>query len=394
MRIGLDLRPLQKTSRYRGIGSYLSNLVIELSAADHENEYIYYSLKNKNKIHLLEHSLKRWKEYPLYRPKRPERLHWMWDSLFLATTLNNDNIDIFHAQEITSCPTGILPKKCKTVITVHDMIPFIFWDRYKHAHTFDYRFALKRSLRLLSRADMIIAPSKATKNDILKFIDFPHESVKVIYEGVSQVFSPMDKLKAKEIMKKEYGMDGNYILYIGGADFRKNLHNLLLGYSRSLENHGIKHNLVLAGEVFERSHLNDVKTIQHLVQKLNIENHVKIPGFIPEHHLSCLYSGASLFIMPSLYEGFGLSVLESMACGTPVVTSSVSSLPEVCGNAAFLINPHDVEEISNAIDIVLNDMKTKNSLIQRGLEQARQFNWTKTARETLAVYKELAQRGQ
>lgn len=398
MRIGIDIRPLQKTSRYRGIGSYLRNLVNVLTLNDYENEYVFYSLRNGTPLnlreyypHLCEDKIKKWIEHPLYRPKRPERLHWFWDRLFLHKALNKDNIDLFHSNEITSWPSHLSAKRYKYVVTVHDMIPFVFWNSYKNTYSFDYRFALKQGIKMLNKVDMIISPSETTKRDILRYVEMPPNHIKVIYEGVQHNLLPLDKPEARRIIEKEYGIKDNYILYIGGADFRKNIHNLLVGFGRFLERHHTMHSLVLAGEVFGRTYLSEVKAVFESIEKLRLEKHVKIIGFIPGQHINYLYSGADLFVLPSLYEGFGLPVLEAMACGTPVVTSHVSSLPEIAGNAALLIDPHDVDNIANAIYNVLADNGLRKDLIHKGLERAKQFTWEKTARETLAVYKGLVQ---
>jgi len=396
MRIGIDIRPLQKASKHRGIGSYLRNLVEILLSIDHENDYIFYSLQNGTSLNMREgyphlNKNKKWIEHALYRPKRPERLHWFWDRLFLHKALNKDNIDLFHSNEITSWPSHFSAKRYKYVVTVHDMIPFVFWNSYKNTYSFDYRFALKQGLHLLKKTDMIISPSETTKRDILKYVDLPSNRIKVIYEGVQHNLLPLDKPEARRIIEKEYGIKDNYILYLGGADFRKNIHNLLVGFGRFLERHHTMHSLVLAGEVFERTYLSEVKAVFESIEKLRLEKHIKVLGFISDQYINYLYSGADLFVFPSLYEGFGLPVLEAMACGTPVVTSHVSSLPEIAGNAALLIDPHDVDNIANAIYNVLKDNGLRKDLIHKGLERAKQFMWEKTARETLAVYKGFVQ---
>ena len=126
----------------------------------------------------------------LIQTKRPERLHWFWDRLFLHKALNKDNIDLFHSNEITSWPSHFSAKRYKYVVTVHDMIPFIFWNSYKNTYSFDYRFALKQGLHLLKKVDMIISPSEATKNDILRYVELPPDRIKVIYEGVREIFFP------------------------------------------------------------------------------------------------------------------------------------------------------------------------------------------------------------
>ncbi len=398
MRIGFDIRPLQKTSRYRGIGSYLRNLVGELSSIDYENEYVFYSLKNCEPFNLagygarLHDGSNKWREHSLYRLKKPERLHWVWDTLFLPASLKSDAIDIFHANEITSIPSSGKGRKYKVIVTVHDMIPFIFPEASRSAYPFDYRSALRQGLQRLKNVDAIISPSEATKNDILKFTEFSPGHIKVIYEGVRRDFSPLDKRKSRKELEERYGLSGSYILYLGGVDFRKNIDTLLHSFSRCIKKHRMEHFLVLAGEAFERTHLREVRAVFETIHKLDLEKRVKVVGYVSEDCLNFLYSGAEVFVLPSLYEGFGLPVLESMACGTPVVTSNASSIPEVAGDAAFLLNPFDVEAIADAIYTVLADGGLRNSMIQKGLERAKRFTWKKMAKETVSVYESLVQK--
>lgn len=397
MRIGIDIRPLQKTSRYRGIGSYLRNLVEELSLLDYETNYVFYSLKNGEPFNLAGYGVRlldgsdRWREHPLYRPEKPERCHWIWDSLFLPSSLKSDTIDVFHANEITSIPFSKRGEKYKVIVTVHDMIPFIFPEAYKSAYPFDYRIALRQGLWRLKNVDAIIVPSQTTKEDILKFIKFPPEHIKVIYEGVREDFFPLDKFESRKGLEEKYGLCGRYILYLGGVDFRKNIGVLLRSFIRCIEKYRIEHSLALAGEVFKRKHLREVVAVFESIHKLGLGKRVKIVGYIPEDHLNSLYSGADIFFMPSLYEGFGLPILEAMACGTPVIASNVSSIPEVAGEAAFLLNPCDIEAIADAIYAVLADNELRNSMVIKGLERVKLFTWRKMATETVAIYKNLIQ---
>ncbi len=397
MRIGIDIRPLQKTSRYRGIGSYLRNLVGELSSIDYENEYVFYSLKNCEPFNLagygarLQDGSNKWREHPLFRLKKPERLHWVWDTLFLPASLKNDAIDIFHANEITSIPSSNKGRKYKVIVTVHDMIPFIFPEASRSAYPFDYRIALRQGLQRLKNVDTIISPSEATKNDVLKFTEFPPGHIKVIYEGVQGDFSPLDKRESRKKLAENYGLSDSYMLYLGGVDFRKNIDTLLHSFSRCIKKHRIEHFLVLAGEAFERTHLREVQTVFESIHKLGLEKRVKVVGYVSEDRLNYLYSGAEVFVLPSLYEGFGLPVLESMSCGTPVVASNASSIPEVAGDAAILLDPYDVEAIADAMYTVLTNSGVRNGMIQRGLERAKRFTWKKMATETVAVYKNLIQ---
>lgn len=387
MHINLDIRHLQKASRYRGIGTYLECLTKSLALIDSENKYTYLSLSHGEPLELKERFNDRWIECPLYRPRKPERLHWVWDRIFLHKVLNSNGADIFHASDLTSVPFLYARRKYKIVVTVHDMIPFKFWDFYSEDYPFDYKFALKKALKKLREVDIIIADSEATKKDILELIEIPQESVKVIYLGVRQDFGCMARLEAKDIVKTEHGINGNYVLYLGGADYRKNVRNIILSFGLLLKKYDVDLKLVLAGEVFERKHLKEIKEIDKFIIKLGLEKRIDKPGVVDDEHLNALYSAAELFVFPSLYEGFGLPVLEAMACGVPVVTSNVSSLPEVAGDAAYFVDPQNVKEIADGMYNVLTDTELRRNMRMKGVERAKMFTWEKTAEETLAVYK-------
>jgi len=390
MRICIDARPLQKASRYRGIGTYISNLTENISLIDKGNSFSYLSLKNG--IPLEQHEgtqFCEWLERPVWRPKRPERLHWLWDKMFLDKTLTDSCTDIFHASDITSLPSQLSARKYKFVITVHDMIPFLFTNSYMKEQPFDYQFALKHGLELLKEADAIITVSESTKRDVAKYAKIPNERIHVIYEGVSEDLLLIDRFESKAIIKRKYGISEDYVLYLGGVDYRKNIKKLIISFNNLLVNSDANFKLVLAGDVFTRKDNKDVKAVCALIEKLNMADNIKMPGLIDEKDLNALYGAANIFVFPSLYEGFGLPILEAMACGTPVITSNISSIPEVCGDAALLVDPNDVDSIAMAMHKVLYSNDMKGQMIRKGLERAKKFSWKMTAEETLAVYKEV-----
>ena len=186
-------------------------------------------------------------------------------------------------------------------------------------------------------------------------------------------------------MFTKYSITGSFILFVGNISPRKNILALLQAFNK-LKKRGIKHKLVIAGKKDQR-----YEQVLKTLNELNLGGEVIFTGYVPEEDLPKLYNAADLFVYPSLYEGFGLPILEAMACGTPVVASNVSSLPEVAGDAGLLVNPQDVDALTNAMYKVLTDDKLKESLIDKGLERAKFFSWEKTARETLEVYKEVAE---
>lgn len=204
-----------------------------------------------------------------------------------------------------------------------------------------------------------------------------------IYSGsTTRHFQPLEEVNITKVLKK-YKINQPYILYVGSFDARKNLLGLLNAFSK-LRQHLPAWKLVIVGARKWKS-----TPVFEVVQRLQLEEYVHFTGFVEEADLPALYNGADLFVFPSLYEGFGLPVLEAMACGIPVVTSNTSSLPEVAGDAALLVDPMDVEAIAAAMQQVLSDPGLAAELRRRGLEQASKFSWERTARETLAVYEKV-----
>jgi glycosyltransferase involved in cell wall biosynthesis len=210
------------------------------------------------------------------------------------------------------------------------------------------------------------------------------ESIRIIVIPLAadQRFRPISQAEAKPILRKS-GVTGPYIFYIGALESRKNLPRLLEAYAK-LRQWSTRWKLVIAGA-------RGVKflPVVDMVQRLQLEAHVQFTGYIADKNLPALYAGADLFTFPSLYEGYGLPVLEAMACGTPVVTSNVSSLPEVAGDAAILVDPYKVEEITAAMRQVLEDEVLAAELRAKGLARAQSFSWERTARETIAVYEKV-----
>jgi glycosyltransferase involved in cell wall biosynthesis len=229
----------------------------------------------------------------------------------------------------------------------------------------------KRKLEWVKKeARLVIAVSENTKKDIVELLGIPAKKIRVIYEASNEKLKIQNsKFKIDEI-KRKYGIEGNYILALGGSP-RKNLGRLIKAYNVSVTQY-LNIELVIVG--------NSQNT------KYQIPN-TKYLGYVPQDELASLYSGALCFVYPSLYEGFGLPVLEAMACGCPVVTSNVSSLPEVAGEAAVLVDPLSEKSIAAGIKEVL---KKREDMVKRGYERVKLFSWEKCARETLAVYQEAA----
>ena len=274
-------------------------------------------------------------------------------------------------------PAHVLPiiHPRRSVVTIHDL-GYLY---HPQAHRLLDRLYLDLSTRYNARAAThLIADSSATKRDLIERHGTDPDKITVVYPGYDDtVFQPVRDEKAIGAVKARHGIAGDYILFVGTLQPRKNLIRLIEAYWK-LEVGNWK--LVIAGkkgwlyrEIFQQ------------VEKLGLEGKVVFTGYVPEGDLPALLSGARLFVFPSLYEGFGLPVLEALACGIPVVCSNVSSLPEVAGDAAILVDPLDVEGLAAGMERVLGDEELRAELIERGFEQVSRFSWERCTRETLDV---------
>jgi len=251
-------------------------------------------------------------------------------------------------------------------------------------------FFLKLLVTLAARrSDRIITVSRDSKKDIVQILKIPESKICVIYEaGSSRVSSfTIAKNKAREKLKKRYGTDKKFILNVSASHPHKNLHRLMEAYDILCKRYQIDCQLVIVGIKGQAQ-----SALMSLVKELCLEKRVMFTGWIPNEDLSLLYSEAELFVFPSLFEGFGLPVLEAMAHGTPVVSSNAASLPEVAGKAAVLVDPYSVDEIAEAMHRILTEGNLRSKLVKKGRQRARRFSWEKTAKETLAVYKRACSR--
>ena len=287
-----------------------------------------------------------------------------------------------HELAVVHDPTGVMPLMltgARRVSTIHDVIPYIYPETSSGLDWLIYRYWLPLAVRLLHA---IITVSQQSKIDIIRYLHIKPEIVTVIPEAANTAYREMSQAEiAPALARNEIHFP--YILYVGSVEARKNLPRLLEAYTylRAWSTHW---KLVIVGaRKWKFSPVFDT------IQRLELEPHVHFTGYVEEADLPALYNGASLFTFPSLYEGFGLPVLEAMACGTPVVTSNTSSLPEVAGDAALLVNPSDVGAITAAMRAVLEHPEQAATMRAKGLERAGEFTWERTARETIAVYEGL-----
>lgn len=282
---------------------------------------------------------------------------------------------IYHATEhLLPC----LPQV--TVLTVHDLI----FERYPQHHTRANRLFLRLAMpRFVAAARHIIAVSRQTQRDLVELYRADPSKITVVYNGVEGKFQPAGDA-ALHAVRSRYSPDRPYLLMLGTLEPRKNHRLALLALAR-LKAAGHPHRLVLAGGrgwLFE--------PVQQEIARLGLQADVTFPGYIPDTEIAALYSAADCVLMPSLYEGFGLPLLEAMACGAPVVASNASSLPEVGGDAALYTTPHDDEAFAAAVHLVLSQPALAAALRARSLARAQEFTWTRCAQQTVAVYRAAA----
>jgi len=298
-------------------------------------------------------------------------LRWSMDKTFGAK-------QVFHATNHLLAHFN----QASTVYTLHDLI----FLRYPQYHMFYNRWYLTVAMpRYLQAAKIIITPSDCSKQDAMHYYKLPEEKFRVIYEAPAPTFHPFADKQQLETIRHKYNLPQQFILHVGTIEPRKNLSRLLDSFKPLLVDWpDLK--LVLIGK--KGWLYNDFFT--HL-QTIGLEDQVIFPGFVEEADLPAMYQLATLFVYPSLYEGFGLPPIEAMACGTPVISSNSSSLPEVVGQAGLLINPTDTQALHQAMRRVLSDESLQQELSERGQEQALRFSWQKAVDEHVAIYRQLDQ---
>jgi len=284
--------------------------------------------------------------------------------------------------DVVHDPTGVMPlalvRGAARVVTVHDAFPYTC---ARTSTTLDWLIYHAWLPRALPAADAVITDSMQSREDIVKHLRVTPERVTVVPLAADRRFRPVNPATVASVLQA-HGVAQPYILYVGALESRKNLPRLLEAYAQ-LRQWSTKWRLVIVGARKWK-----FSPIFETVQRLGLEPHVTFTGYVADEHLPALYAGADLFAFPSLYEGFGLPVLEAMACGTPVVTSNTSSLPEVAGDAAILVDPNSVGQIAEAMRSVLSQPTLAAELIEKGPARSGLFTWERTAQETIDVYRQ------
>jgi glycosyltransferase involved in cell wall biosynthesis len=302
------------------------------------------------------------------------RYYSLREQIELPRILRRYKIDLLHS------PHFLLPliRPCPAIVTIHDVIYLACkGDLPSHLGRLYYHAMMAVAVRLAKR---VITDSEFSKRDIVRYLAADAEKIEVIYPGVSSEFQPVNDPSTLHTVRQKYGIERDYVLYTGIYKPRKNHAGLLRAFQQFLSLGGDA-DLVIAGPLKEGE-----LQLRRLANELGISAHLKLTGFVKDNELRALYSGARLYACPSLYEGFGFTVLEAMACGAPVVCSSETSLPEVAGDAAYYTNARVPGEFGEALFRVFTDSPLRMSLIAKGAENLKRFRWERAAAQTLAVY--------
>lgn len=343
LRIGLDTSPLYGPSGVRGVGKYVAQLLP--------------ALRSTKKVKIIEFK-------DSFGLRTADLIHYPYFDFFFLT------LPLFRSK--------------KTVVTIHDCTPLVFPEIYPSGVRGKIKYFFQKMA--LKSVAMVITDSESSKKDIMKFLEVPEKKIRVVYLAADSDYKLIPKEgKWPLLVRKKYGLSENFILYVGDVNPNKNLERLIKAFSGLPEDY----DLVLVGKAFKNLRLPEVKKINLLIKELGIKSRVKFPGFVPGKDLAKIYNLAKVFCLPSLYEGFGLPILEAMACGCPVITANVSSMPEVAGKAALLVNPQSEEEISLSLKRVIEDENLRSELVKQGLENVKNFTWEKTAEQTIRVYQEV-----
>lgn len=376
MRIGIDAHPLSRL--HTVVPRILGNVIPELQRIDRENDYYLYSDRD---FHV-------GVENPRWRKRVRSRCAFLPGTFWLQTEgkrmIAEDGLDVFWATGHV-LPSG-LGSSVATVILVCDLVWRLYPATMGYFNRIVHWLFAERSVR---EADMIITISDSTRRDLEAMLGVSPKKIRVIYPAVSAPYDRLQPAAAAGYIARKYHVSESYICTVGTIEPRKNLATLV-DTVRILRDRGaLRHQFLIAGAAGWRD-----SKIYEKAKRLGLtDREVRFLGYVAEEDLPFFYSGASLFLFPSLYEGFGLPLVEAMACGVPIVASDTSSIPEVVQGAAILASPDRPEDFADAVTRVTTDRDLRDEMIKKGLERARCFRWDQTASQILEVLKEVSQSG-
>jgi len=373
MRIGIDAR--MYGPQYTGIGNVAKNLTYELFKLDVKNDYVMFMLPEEFENFRLPTDRVTKVEVSAKRFSYAEQLSLPWEFL-------KQRVDLMHFPDFV---TPIFYPG-KFIATIHDITP-VFFPGPRQAKSRFYRFTFRTIFKnTLRKAKKIITVSRYTKKDLIRRFKIKSDKIAVIHNGVSERFRVIDNRNIINKIKQTYNISKPFIFYVGQQVPHKNIHGLVKAFRRLVENKKLDIELLIGGKPSSWYPELD-RVLDSLPQE--IRRRIFLPGFIPDKDLIALYNAASVFCLPSFYEGFGMSVLEAMKCGTTVVASNLTSIPEACGNAALYFDPNNIDEMIEKLHQGSTDERLRKDLRQKGFEQSEKFSWEKAARKVFEVYNEV-----
>ena len=367
MRIAIDARKL----RDYGIGTYIRNLLRHLARLDPATEFVV--ICREADAPFVAELGENFRAVP-----QGAGAYSVREQIAVPMDLRREQVDLFHA------PHYVLPPltPCRSVVTIHDCIHLRF-PQYL-PNRLGYAYARSSMWVATHRSARILTVSEASKRDILRYFRVPDSKIAVIYNAIDERFH--EEPPADEVMRvrERYQLNDPFVLYAGNIKPHKNLERLIEAF-HVIRRGDLEHvKLLIIGDEISK-----YATLRRTVHRYKLHKHVRFFGFVPDATLAILYRLARVFVFPSLYEGFGLPPLEAMASGTPVITSNVSSLPEVVGDAAMLIDPYDADAIAGAMRRVMADDRLREDMRERGLARAREFSWERSIRRVREIYDEV-----
>jgi glycosyltransferase involved in cell wall biosynthesis len=370
MKIGIEAQRIFRKNKH-GMDYVVLQEILQLQQTDHENEYFVFvkpgpdrCVESSDNVHIVE----------LGAPSYP-----LWEQYALPRAAGKAGVELLH------CTSNTAPVRCKIplVLTLHDIIFLEPRDKKNKSLYQNMGWMYRRLIvpRILPKCRRIITVSDFEKKNIMQKLSIAEERMAMIYNGYNEWFRPLNGSRERT---KRYMAEEGFLFFLGNTDPKKNTERTLVAYARYLERSAVKRQLLMAD--LDREYLDGI------ISRNNIEairEKIKMPGYIPNSDLPSIYNSAFAFLYTSLRESFGIPLLEAMACGTPVVTSNTSSMPEIGGEEAILVNPESVDEIADALIRLETDQDFYKQQREWGLSRAQLFSWRKTAEQLLEVYKEV-----
>lgn len=385
MRIGFDAK--RAFFNFRGLGNYTRDLIEGLVEIHPELELFLYTPVPKDARGALwcEKLGMKTKHPPIIRSPKAfsqKKLHSLWRSVFMSKDIKRDHLDIYHgtSHELPALTPKEGARQYKTVVTIHDLIFLRFPEFFPWIDRKVYLWKFKQACL---NADKVLAICQQTRHDLIEFLGVPDSKINVIYQSCHPRYAERIGPESKEEVKKRYGLTGPFIINVGAIEERKNLLSLLV--AMNILRKKIDHQLVIVGVGHGRYY----KQVMEYINREGLGPLVKFLDYVPNEDMPALYQAADLFIFPSLFEGFGLPIVEAITSGVPVITSTGSCFPESGGPGPSYINPYSSEELAFEIEEVLGDEEKRKEMIRLGSEHALKFTREKTSGDIFSLYQSL-----